>query len=41
MAMRPESFTEQAREAVGHSQQLVQEYRHEGDLEHLLLALLE
>ena len=42
MTLRPENFTEQAREALAASQQLAQEYRHaQWDLEHLLLAMLQ
>ena len=42
MTLRPENFTEAAREAIGRSQQLVRQYRHaQWDLEHLFLALLE
>ena len=42
MTLRPENFTEAAREAIGSSQQLVRQYRHaQWDLEHLFLALLE
>ena len=40
--LRPENFTEAAREAIGASQRLVRQYRHtQWDLEHLFLALLE
>jgi len=40
--MRPERFTEQAREVLGASQELVRRFRHsQWDVEHILLALLE
>ena len=40
--LRPENFTEAAREAIGASQQMVRQYRHaQWDLEHLFLALLQ
>jgi len=40
--MRPERFTEQAREMLSASQELVRGYRHsQWDVEHILLALLE
>ena len=40
--MRPERFTEQAREVLSASQELVRRYRHsQWDVEHILLALLE
>lgn len=39
--MKPERFTEKAQEAIGASQMLVREYRHnQWDVEHILLALL-
>lgn len=39
--MKPERFTEKAQEAIGASQMLVREYRHnQWDVEHVLLALL-
>ncbi len=42
MNLRPERFTEQAREAIGASQELVRRYQHnQWDVEHVLLALLE
>ncbi len=42
MVMRPEDFTESAREAISRSQDLVRHYRHgQWDVEHVLLALLE
>jgi ATP-dependent Clp protease ATP-binding subunit ClpC len=42
MTLRPENFTESAREAIAASQQSVREYRHaQWDVEHVLLALLE
>ncbi|MEE8362911.1 MAG: Clp protease N-terminal domain-containing protein, partial [Dehalococcoidia bacterium] len=41
MVFKESDFTEQAREAIGISQQLVREYRHsQWDVEHLLLGLL-
>ncbi|HLF05087.1 MAG TPA: AAA family ATPase [Dehalococcoidia bacterium] len=40
--MKPEQFTEQAREVLQNSQELVRRYRHsQWDVEHILLALLE
>jgi ATP-dependent Clp protease ATP-binding subunit ClpC len=40
--MRPEKFTEQAREIIGASQELAVSYRHsQWDVEHLFLALLK
>ena len=40
--MKQEKFTEQAQEALGLSQQLVRQYRHnQWDVEHILLALLQ
>ena len=40
--MRPERFTEQARETLAASQELVRRYRHsQWDVEHILMALLE
>ncbi len=42
MVLRPEQFTEQAREVLHNSQELVRRYRHsQWDVEHVLLALLE
>ena len=42
MVLRPERFTEQAREMLGRSQEIVRRYRHiQWDCEHVLLALLE
>ena len=42
MVLRPENFTEQAREVLAASQQIVRRYRHaQWDAEHILLALLE
>ena len=42
MVLRPEQFTEQAREAIGNSQELVRNYRHsQWDVEHILLSLLD
>ena len=42
MVMKPENFTESAREAIAYSQELVRQYRHpQWDVEHVLLALLE
>ncbi|MBC8511489.1 MAG: AAA family ATPase [Dehalococcoidia bacterium] len=40
--MRPERFTEQAREVLAASQELVRRFRHsQWDVEHILMALLE
>ncbi len=42
MLLKPEQFTEQAREVLQNSQELVRHYRHsQWDVEHILLALLE
>ena len=42
MVLRPEEFTEQAREVLGRSQEIVRRYRHsQWDVEHVLTALLE
>jgi len=42
MPLRPENFTEQAREVLARSQELMREYRHpQWDVEHILLALLD
>ena len=42
MVLKQEDFTEQAREALGASQQMVQQMRHsQWDAEHLLLGLLQ
>ena len=42
MMLKPERFTEQAREVLAASQQIVQRFRHsQWDAEHVLLALLE
>ena len=42
MILRPEQFTEQAREVIGNSQELVRNYRHsQWDVEHILLSLLD
>ncbi len=42
MVLRPEQFTEQAREVLGNSQELVRNYRHsQWDVEHILLSLLD
>ena len=42
MTPRPEDFTEQGREALAASQEVVRRYRHsQWDVEHVLLALLE
>ncbi len=42
MSMRPERFTEQAREVLGRSQEILRRYRHtQWESEHVLLALLE
>ena len=42
MVLRPEELTEQAREVLGRSQEIVRRYRHsQWDVEHVLMALLE
>ena len=42
MMLKPEKFTEQAREVLATSQELVRQYRHsQWDTEHIVLALLE
>ena len=42
MVLRPEQFTEQAREVLGRSQEIVRRYRHsQWDSEHILMAILE
>ena len=42
MILRPEQFTEQAREVIGNSQELVRNFRHsQWDVEHILLSLLD
>ena len=42
MSLRPDNFTEQARQVLQDSQELVRRYRHgQWDVEHILLALLE
>ena len=42
MVLRPENFTEQAREALRESQEMVRRYRHaQWDAEHILMALLQ
>ena len=42
MVLRPENFTEQAREVLRESQELVRRYRHsQWDAEHILMALLQ
>jgi ATP-dependent Clp protease ATP-binding subunit ClpC len=42
MMLKPERFTEQAKEVLAASQQIVQRFRHsQWDAEHILLALLE
>ncbi len=42
MVLRPEEFTEQAREVLGRSQEMVRRHRHsQWDVEHVLMALLE
>ena len=42
MVLRPEQFTEQAREVIANSQELMRRYRHsQWDVEHILLSLLE
>ncbi|MSQ16749.1 MAG: AAA family ATPase [Dehalococcoidia bacterium] len=42
MLLKPEQFTEQAREVLQNSQELVRRYRHsQWDVEHILLALLD
>ena len=42
MVLRPEQFTEQAREVLNNSQELVRRFNHsQWDVEHILLALLD
>ncbi len=42
MVMNPEQFTEQAREVIGASQELLRSFRHsQWDIEHVLMALLD
>ena len=42
MVLKPEQFTEQAREVIGISQEIVRRYRHsQWDSEHVLMAILE
>ena len=42
MVLKPEQFTDQAREVLGTSQELVRRYRHsQWDSEHVLMAILE
>ena len=42
MQLRPENFTEQAREALRESQEIMRRYRHsQWDAEHILMALLQ
>jgi len=42
MMLKPDEFTEEAREAIGNSQEMVRRMRHsQWDAEHLLLALLQ
>ncbi len=42
MVLRPEQFTEQAREVLNNSQDLVRQFNHsQWDVEHVLLALME
>ena len=42
MVMNPKNFTEQAREVIGASQELLRRYRHsQWDVEHVLMSLLE
>ena len=42
MVLRPDDFTDSAKEAVQISQELVQRYKHtQWDSEHILMALLE
>ena len=42
MVLRPENFTEQAREVLRESQEMVRRYRHsQWDAEHILMALLQ
>ena len=42
MVLKPEQFTEQAREVLNNSQELVRRFNHsQWDVEHILLALLE
>ena len=42
MVLRPENFTEQAREVLRQSQEIIRRYRHaQWDAEHILMALLQ
>ena len=42
MVLRPERFTEQAQQALAHSQEVLRRYKHsQWDVEHILQALLE
>ena len=42
MSLRPDNFTEQARQVLQDSEELVRRYQHsQWDVEHILLALLE
>ena len=42
MTLRPENFTEQAREVLRHSQDIMRQYRHaQWDVEHIMFALLD
>ena len=42
MVLRPENFTEQAREVLRESQEIIRRYRHsQWDAEHILMALLQ
>ena len=42
MVLRPENFTEQAREAIGASQEILRQLQHsQWDSEHILMALLD
>ena len=42
MVLKPDNFTEQAREVLAKSQEVMRRYRHgQWDVEHMLLAVLE
>jgi ATP-dependent Clp protease ATP-binding subunit ClpC len=42
MELQPDDFTEQARDVIGNSQEIVRRYQHsQWDVEHILLSLLE
>ena len=41
MVLKPDNFTEQAREVLAKSQEVMRRYRHgQWDVEHMLLAVL-